>query len=77
MAQKIELEADRIVFTGFRMDVPQLLSECAVSVLPSLSEGMSHALLEAMAERGCDRGRARPRRHQSWSARSDSHRADE
>jgi glycosyltransferase involved in cell wall biosynthesis len=40
---------DKILFTGFRTDVGSILSETAVSVLPSLSEGLPNALLESMA----------------------------
>lgn len=39
----------RIVFTGFRSDIPDVLSQVAISVLPSLSEGTSNTLLESMA----------------------------
>lgn len=38
------------IFTGFRPDVPEMLSEVAVSVLPCISsEGLSNTLLESMA----------------------------
>lgn len=39
----------RVVFTGFRLDVPELLSEVTASVHPSLSEGLPNAVLESMA----------------------------
>jgi glycosyltransferase involved in cell wall biosynthesis len=47
-ARRIGL-GDRVVFTGLRHDVPELLSAAAVSVLPSLSEGLSNTVLESMA----------------------------
>jgi glycosyltransferase involved in cell wall biosynthesis len=41
---------NRVIFTGFRLDVPKILSSLAVSVLPSISgEGLSNSLLESMA----------------------------
>ena len=56
-ASRLELERyaehlglnKHVVFLGFRLDVPALLSEISVSVLPTLSEGLSNSLLEAMA----------------------------
>ena len=40
---------DRLIFAGGRTDVPALLQDVAVAVQPSISEGMSNAVLEAMA----------------------------
>jgi glycosyltransferase involved in cell wall biosynthesis len=40
---------DRIVFSGFRADVPELLAEATVVVQPSENEGLSNALIESMA----------------------------
>jgi len=42
--------AGRVVFTGFRLDIPDLLAEVAVSVLPCIgNEGLSNSVLESMA----------------------------
>ena len=43
--------ADRVRFLGRREDVPELLAACDVFALPSLYEGTSLAVLEAMAAR--------------------------
>lgn len=43
--------ADRVLFLGHRADVPELLAACDVFALPSLYEGSSLAVLEAMAAR--------------------------
>jgi colanic acid/amylovoran biosynthesis glycosyltransferase len=47
-ARQLQLNG-RVVFTGPRRDVPQLLSMCDISVLSSLKEGMSNTIMESMA----------------------------
>lgn len=41
--------AGRVLFTGTKLDVAAILSQAAVSVAPSLSEGLSNVVLESMA----------------------------
>lgn len=40
---------DSVKLLGHRLDVPQLLRGCVAAVLPSHAEGLSNALIEAMA----------------------------
>lgn len=48
LAYKMDV-ADRVCFTGARDDVPSLLQSMHIFVLPSLGEGISNTILEAMA----------------------------
>lgn len=41
--------ANKVIFTGIRHDIPEILSASDLFILPSRSEGMGAALVEAMA----------------------------
>jgi glycosyltransferase involved in cell wall biosynthesis len=41
--------AERVVFTGTQLNVAAILSQATISVVPSLSEGLSNVVLESMA----------------------------
>jgi glycosyltransferase involved in cell wall biosynthesis len=41
--------AQLVVFTGFRLDIPDLLAAADAFVLPSLNEGLPQSMMEAMA----------------------------
>ena len=43
---------DQIEFTGLRKDIPEVLAQTDIFLMPSYSEGLSNALMEAMAS-GC------------------------
>jgi glycosyltransferase involved in cell wall biosynthesis len=43
--------SDKVIFTGSRKDVPEILAMLDAFVLPSLKEGLPMALLEAMASK--------------------------
>jgi glycosyltransferase involved in cell wall biosynthesis len=40
---------DRVIFAGARKDIPALLNAMDIFVLPSISEGLSNTILEAMS----------------------------
>lgn len=50
-ASKVAGIADRVHFTGWRADVPEILAASSLLVLPSAWEGMPNVVLEAMASR--------------------------
>jgi len=48
--EKLEkIAGSKVYFTGNRLDVPDLLKQIDLFVLPSLNEGISNTILEAMA----------------------------
>jgi len=49
LKQRAEHLGRRVLFIGHRSDIPAVLGSAAVSVMPSLNEALSNALLESMA----------------------------
>ncbi len=41
--------SEKVLFTGFRKDIPEILAEVDITVMPSPAEGMSMSALESMA----------------------------
>ena len=48
LAKDLKID-DRVVFTGFKQDVPEVLTLFDIFVLPSRDEGLGTSILEAMA----------------------------
>jgi len=48
----VEKFKTQVEFTGLRKDIPEILSKTDIFVMPSYSEGLSNAIMEAMAS-GC------------------------
>ena len=46
-ANKLGLK-DKVIFAGWRQDVLEILSGCDLFIFPSLLEGLSNSILEAM-----------------------------
>lgn len=48
MTRSLGIE-DKVIFTGFRSDIPEIIAALDFLVLPSLSEGLSLTVMEGMA----------------------------
>jgi glycosyltransferase involved in cell wall biosynthesis len=48
LTEKLKIK-DRVIFTGFREDMPEIYSALDIFVLPSEADGCSRSLIEAMA----------------------------
>ena len=48
LTKKLKI-SDRVQFTGFRKDIPEILSKADITIMPSPAEGMSMSALESMA----------------------------
>lgn len=48
LAKNLNLQS-KVIFTGFREDIPEILNAMDIFVLPSLKEGFSRSIIEAMA----------------------------